>query len=296
MKRYAVLLWVMLMSVCLVLGGCGAGDAAVWSDSGETLDFWAGAAEGDTAESAEDKTGSTDMEGPADDAPGAGVQADGAPRTEVQSDDVLSTGVQSDDALLGAGVQSDDALRAEVQSDDALRAEVQSDGAPSTEVQSDDALGAGVQSGGALSAKVPADAEAAESVDVEQTGQGSGISVAYGEAYDDPDHVALYIHLYGELPSNYITKNEARDLGWDSGKGNLWEIVPGASIGGDRFGNREGLLPEKKGRKYYECDVNYEGGYRGGERIVYSSDGLVYYSEDHYENFELWYDEEGPAE
>ena len=123
-----------------------------------------------------------------------------------------------------------------------------------------------------------------------------GISVEFGEEYSDRDHVALYLHLYEELPPNYITKDEARDLGWDSGKGNLWDVAPGKSIGGDRFGNREGLLPGKKGRTYYECDIDYEGGYRGGKRIVYSSDGLVYYSEDHYENFELLYDEEGPAE
>ncbi|MGN1069057.1 MAG: ribonuclease domain-containing protein [Candidatus Fimadaptatus sp.] len=66
------------------------------------------------------------------------------------------------------------------------------------------------------------------------------------------------------------------------------------SIGGDRFGNREGLLPDARGRQYYECDVNYDGGYRGGERIVFSSDGLIYYTCDHYNTFALlyegWYD------
>lgn len=122
------------------------------------------------------------------------------------------------------------------------------------------------------------------------------LSVEFGEEYNDREHVALYIHIYDELPPNYITKDEARDLGWDSGKGNLWEVAQGKSIGGDSFGNREGLLPKAKGRSYYECDINYEGGYRGGERIVYSDDGLVYYSENHYENFVLLYDEEGPAE
>ncbi len=122
------------------------------------------------------------------------------------------------------------------------------------------------------------------------------ISVERDGEYSDRDHVALYLHLYGELPSNYITKSDARGLGWDSGKGNLWDVAPGKSIGGDPFGNREGLLPEKKGRSYYECDIDYEGGYRGGERIVFSDDGLVYYSADHYENFELLYDEEGKAE
>ena len=116
--------------------------------------------------------------------------------------------------------------------------------------------------------------------------------VTYGEWYDTPYEVAEYLHLYGELPPNYLTKNEAQDRGWDSSRGNLWDVAPGMSIGGDRFGNYEGLLPEKKGRRYTECDVNYDGGYRGGERIVFSNDGLIYYTDDHYESFELLYGEE----
>ena len=118
------------------------------------------------------------------------------------------------------------------------------------------------------------------------------LSVTEDGSYTDKDHVALYIHTYGCLPSNYLTKDEARDLGWDSKKGNLDEVAPGMSIGGDYFGNREGLLPTKKGRKYTECDINYTGGYRGGERIVFSNDGLVYYSADHYADFTLLYGEE----
>ena len=110
--------------------------------------------------------------------------------------------------------------------------------------------------------------------------------------YNTKDEVALYIYLYGELPDNYITKNEARDLGWDSAKGNLWDVADGMSIGGDRYYNNDDQLPEEKGRKYYECDINYEGGYRGGERIVYSNDGLIYYTGDHYESFECLYGEE----
>ncbi len=61
------------------------------------------------------------------------------------------------------------------------------------------------------------------------------------------------------------------------------------SIGGDHFGNYEGLLPDATGRKWHECDVNYSGGYRGAERLVYSNDGLIYYTEDHYESFEKMY-------
>lgn len=114
--------------------------------------------------------------------------------------------------------------------------------------------------------------------------------------YTDKEQVALYIHLYGKLPGNFIDKYEAEDLGWESSKGNLDKVAPGKSIGGNKFGNREGLLPKEKGRTYYECDINYEGGYRGGERIVYSNDGLVYYTGDHYESFELLYTKEGTAQ
>ena len=112
----------------------------------------------------------------------------------------------------------------------------------------------------------------------------------YGEPYTDPYDVADYLHAYGELPPNFITKNEAKALGWDSAEGNLWDVAPGKSIGGDRFGNRERLLPEASGRTWYECDVNYAGGYRGAERVLYSSDGLIYYTDDHYESFTPLYE------
>lgn len=109
--------------------------------------------------------------------------------------------------------------------------------------------------------------------------------------YDTKEEVALYLHLYGRLPDNYITKKEAENLGWDSKKGNLWEVAPGMSIGGSRFGNYEGQLPEEKGRSYYECDLEYDGGYRGAKRLVYSDDGLIFYTEDHYKTFEQLYGE-----
>jgi len=107
--------------------------------------------------------------------------------------------------------------------------------------------------------------------------------------YSDKDHVAEYLHQYGHLPSNYITKKEAEALGWDSRAGNLWKVAPGKSIGGSRFGNYEGFLPEKNGRKYFECDIDFDGGYRGAKRIIYSNDGLIFYTEDHYETFEQLY-------
>lgn len=109
-------------------------------------------------------------------------------------------------------------------------------------------------------------------------------------SYTSKEDVALYLHIYGHLPHNYITKKEAQQLGWDSKKGNLEEVAPGKSIGGSHYGNYEGLLPEKEGRKYYECDLDYEGGYRGAQRLVYSNDGLIFYTEDHYQSFEQLYE------
>lgn len=120
--------------------------------------------------------------------------------------------------------------------------------------------------------------------------------VEYGYDYYAAGEVALYLHAFEELPPNYITKDEARNWGWNSGD-DLWDTSYGYCIGGDEFGNREGALPKARSRQYYECDVNYYGGHRGAERLVFSNDGLIYYTGDHYENFELlyedWYWEDG---
>lgn len=103
--------------------------------------------------------------------------------------------------------------------------------------------------------------------------------------YSTMEEVAVYLTLYEKLPGNFISKYDAENLGWDNRKGNLDKVAPGCSIGGNRFGNYEGLLPEAKGRKYMECDINYDGGYRNGERIVFSNDGLIFYTSDHYQTF-----------
>ncbi|MBR6029818.1 MAG: barnase [Clostridia bacterium] len=101
----------------------------------------------------------------------------------------------------------------------------------------------------------------------------------------DPQSIADYIFAHGELPDNFITKAEVEALGWDSRYDYVSDIAPGYSIGGDRFGNYEGRLPKAKGRQYYECDCWYVSGRRNAYRIVYSNDGLVFYTEDHYETF-----------
>lgn len=106
--------------------------------------------------------------------------------------------------------------------------------------------------------------------------------------YTTKEDVALYLYTYGELPGNFITKSEARALGWSGG--GLDGYADGKSIGGDRFGNYEGLLPDGD---YHECDVNtMHASSRGAERIVYSADGRIYYTNDHYESFTLLYGEE----
>lgn len=116
------------------------------------------------------------------------------------------------------------------------------------------------------------------------------LKIEADKAYTTKEDVALYIHLYEELPPNYLTKAEALALGWEAEKGNLWDVSDRMSIGGDRFSNREGLLPDDK--KYFECDIDYQGGYRGAKRLVYSDDGWIYYTADHYESFELLYEGE----
>ncbi len=114
--------------------------------------------------------------------------------------------------------------------------------------------------------------------------------VVFGQSYRTDEDVALYLELFEELPPNYLTKAEAYDLGWVPEEGNLWEVTDEMTIGGDRFGNREGLLPESRGRQYYEADVNYYGGRRNAERLVYSNDGLIYYTSDHYASYTKLYD------
>ena len=110
-------------------------------------------------------------------------------------------------------------------------------------------------------------------------------------SYTTKEDVALYIHLYGELPSNFITKAEAEDLGWSGG--GLEPYAPGKCIGGDKFGNREGLLPQADGRTWTECDIDTLGASsRGAKRIVFSNDGLIFYTDDHYESFTQLYGEE----
>lgn len=106
----------------------------------------------------------------------------------------------------------------------------------------------------------------------------------YGNNYYDVVNVVLYLDVYNELPPNYITKSEAQALGWEGGS--VERYKEGAAIGGDHFGNREGLLPAANGRKYTECDIDTHGySSRGSRRLVFSNDGLYFYTSNHYESF-----------
>lgn len=116
-------------------------------------------------------------------------------------------------------------------------------------------------------------------------------AIAEDGCYTTKDDVALYIHTYGRLPDNFMTKNEARNLGWEGG--GLDPYAKDMCIGGDRFGNYEGILPNADGRTWTECDIDtMNASSRGAKRIVFSNDGLIYYTEDHYETFILLYGEE----
>ena len=140
---------------------------------------------------------------------------------------------------------------------------------------------------GGLDSELPA--QPAEIADA--TGYVEGLTIDPDGRYYSAFDVSLYLHVHGRLPDNYITKDEARELGWEGGS--VEKVAPGYAIGGDVFGNREGLLPEEPGRIYYECDVDTKDtDSRGAHRLVYSDDGLIYYTSDHYETFELLYGEE----
>ena len=173
------------------------------------------------------------------------------------------------DALDDAQTQSPEMIAEEAQSDET------EDEAPVEETMTEEA--AAPEEHAEPNAQ---EAQTQEAPDIEEDG-----------TYTTKEDVARYIHTYGHLPDNFITKKQAQALGWEGGT--LEPYAPGKCIGGSRFGNYEGILPEKDGRTYTECDIDTLGAEkRGGKRIVFSNDGLIYYTEDHYETFEPLYGEE----
>lgn len=111
----------------------------------------------------------------------------------------------------------------------------------------------------------------------------TGLSI---DKLTDEGTVVPYVKKNKKLPGYYITKSEAGKAGWVASKGNLCEVLPGKAIGGDVFSNREGNLPVANNRKWYEADLNYNCGRRNAHRLLYSSDGLIFVTHDHYKTFE----------
>lgn len=141
---------------------------------------------------------------------------------------------------------------------------------------------------GAADSKDEADVHTRHSADYEASNSQNPDVNSKNQLADEPcisrECVSAHIRRTGSLPQNFITKKQAGDLGWQGG--DLWRYARGKSIGGDRFGNFERRLPDKKGRIWRECDIEYRGGPRGAKRLIFSNDGLIFYTADHYESFE----------
>ena len=140
----------------------------------------------------------------------------------------------------------------------------------------------------ATDSKDEADIHRRHSADYEDSSSQNPDVNSKNQPSDEPcisrECVSAHIRRTGSLPQNFITKKEAGELGWQGG--DLWRYARGKSIGGDRFGNFERRLPDKKGRIWRECDIEYRGGARGAKRLIFSNDGLIFYTADHYESFE----------
>nr|WP_315009815.1 ribonuclease domain-containing protein [uncultured Campylobacter sp.] len=140
----------------------------------------------------------------------------------------------------------------------------------------------------ATNPKYEADVQRRRSADYEASNSQNPDANSKKQLADEPcisrECVSAHIRRTGALPQNFITKKRAGELGWQGG--DLWRYACGKSIGGDRFGNFERRLPDKKGRIWRECDIEYRGGPRGAKRLIFSNDGLIFYTADHYESFE----------
>lgn len=165
-------------------------------------------------------------------------------------------------------------------------------GAPDTEQRQasyfdTETVSTAAEDGATFSAEVPEKEKdtAAAAETQEETTEAGEAALDENGSYYSRDEVALYLHLYHALPSNYITKEKARALGWEGGA--VEPYAPGKVIGGDRFGNYEGILPED--HTYHECDIDTKGRSRGAKRLVWSDDWAIYYTEDHYDSFTMLY-------
>ena len=116
-----------------------------------------------------------------------------------------------------------------------------------------------------------------------KTSKSTGFSGEIDELTNE-NTVINYVKENNKLPDYYITKGEARKQGWVASKGNLCDVLPGKAIGGDKFSNREKTLPTNN--QYFEADVNYNCGNRNADRIVFTKNGEVWLTKNHYKSFE----------
>jgi guanyl-specific ribonuclease Sa len=91
------------------------------------------------------------------------------------------------------------------------------------------------------------------------------------------------IRANNNLPPRYVTKDQAKAHGWRGG--GLCAAWPGHAIGGDRFHNFGAKLPAEPGRTYREADLDSDCRGRGPKRLVFSNDGRIYVTVDHYNSF-----------
>lgn len=245
----------------------------------------------------------------------AGESTDGGSATTRESDDSGSatTGEPADGGSATTGESANDGSMTarEPAGDGSTAAKEPADGASTTAKEPDNggsmttdeptdngSTAAKEPDGGASITELPENRDQSAAVgpvnsggtnpDAANGGSGAAKELSEDESYTTKEDVALYLHLYGHLPPNFITKKEAEKLGWKGGS--LEPYAPGMCIGGNYFGNYEELLPVEEGRSYTECDIDTLGAEkRGAKRIVFSNDGLIYYTEDHYESFELLY-------
>ncbi len=94
-----------------------------------------------------------------------------------------------------------------------------------------------------------------------------------------------WLKTYGKLPSYYVSAEQARSKGWSPKKGNFDKLFPNKMMKRGEYDNKDGHLPSAPGRIWYEADINYRHGFRGLPRIVYSNDGLIFVTYDHYATF-----------
>lgn len=244
--------------------------------------------------------------------PGAAGLAEGAPATQTPAVDDAGSGegdkdsaTTSGDTTAGGAPQGTDSCDPDGQTvpdgaapapgaDQNGGAQGDSSAANAHDGQNAADSGASGQTGnaanGAASAEKDTESAADDSATTAPEGaEGAGLAVQEDGWYNTKEEVALYLHLYGRLPDNYVTKRQAENAGWRGGNVEAY-TGQGTALGGSRFGNYEGLLPAADGRSYTECDIDTVGqDSRGPKRLVFSNDGLIYYTEDHYESFELLY-------